>query len=76
MMQILKLWLKISALLAILGWITHAVNPDFAAWIDGLFYKTEVMDISQPPISENMNPVAPVATPEPASPASRYKLND
>lgn len=73
MMQIIKLWLKISAFLAILGWITHAVNPDFAAWVDGLFHKPETTQISAPLMPDAADPVAP----EPSVPAAPvYKFNE
>lgn len=40
-MQIIKVWLKITAVLAVLGWVLHWASPDFSAWLDGVFSKKE-----------------------------------
>ncbi|AGH97432.1 hypothetical protein [Micavibrio aeruginosavorus] len=40
-MQIIKVWLKITAFLAVLGWVLHWASPDFAAWLDGVFSKKD-----------------------------------
>lgn len=36
-MQIIKLWLKITAVLALLGWAGHAAFPELSRWTDGVF---------------------------------------
>ena len=36
-MQIIRVWLKITAILAVLGWAVHMFSPGFAAWWNGLF---------------------------------------
>lgn len=43
-MQIIKLWFKLTAILALLGWGMHTFSPGFAAWTDGFFKGKDVID--------------------------------
>ncbi len=62
-MQILKLWLKISTLLAIIGWLAHTLNPELAARVGRFFHKTEIHDTDTEPEAE-------------ADTARTYRVND
>ncbi|WP_435641279.1 hypothetical protein [Micavibrio aeruginosavorus] len=61
-MQIIKVWLKITAVLAVLGWFLHWASPDFAAWLDGVFSKKDnpvvvELGVQQPqPAAESIPP--------------------
>lgn len=75
-MQIIKLWLKLTALLAILGWATHALNPEFAAWMDGFFETKKVIDSAErrapAPEAKTQQDEAPAKD----QPEQAYKVND
>jgi hypothetical protein len=58
-MQIIKVWLKITAVLAVLGWFLHWASPDFAAWLDGVFSKKDAAVVQQTvpqPAAESIPP--------------------
>lgn len=72
-MQIIKLWLKLTTILAILGWATHAMNPKFAAWVDDFFHAEKVIKVIHTPLPEA--PVVQTEKSESAAPLP-YKMNE
>jgi hypothetical protein len=43
-MQIISLWFKITALLAVLGTVMHYTSPSLGPWISGFFAAKDVID--------------------------------
>lgn len=67
-MQIVKLWLKISALLAILGWLGHGVFDQ---------PRREAPKVVAMPIDAETPPETPAKKPAPApAPVPSFRLNE
>lgn len=67
-MQIVKLWLKISALLAILGWLAHGVFDQ---------PRPQAPKVVTMPIDTETPPETPADKPGPApAPAQPFRLNE
>lgn len=78
-MQIIQVWLKITALLAFLGWGAHTFSPDFARWVDGFFSAKTVIDTAadaKPPARPAPTGIAPRADKPVTKTGPHYKFND
>lgn len=55
-MQIIKLWFKLTAVLALLGWGLHTFSPGFAAWTDEVFKSKESVAAPTPAAKHTPSP--------------------